>query len=226
MDDSSIAIICTTAAELYSQTKCLLMQAGIESDEEEEDSSDDDSVVSGDDSTRCLFSNMVEDITMYTKCLVDLGASLECPAVDHGNVKQPMALIVRQRLAHDYHAELISAKYPTADDELVTCLGKTSWNRYRRMQLERETNSIDENHVSSAVKSQAADSEFIDSGLGSSVPPVPSSYAESTVSFRTDITGGQRVQIPLLSAEAKRGEKFECNACGKNIRVKSSRAWR
>lgn len=32
--------------------------------------------------------------------------------------------------------------------------------------------------------------------------------------------------IPRLSPEAKRGLPFECNACGKDIRVKDNRSWR
>lgn len=196
----------------------MLLQDDSPSDEEDE-SSDNDSVSSADNQIEVPL--IASDVKMYTECLMDLGPLIECPATDSKKGKEPRTSMIRERLAHEYHVELILAKYPEADTQLAYCLGKTSWDRYQRMKEERETNIL-----YSAAKSQADGSEFVDSGLGTSIPDGASFYAESTVSFMTGVTEGKRVQIPSLSAEAKRGEKFECHACGKHIRVKSSRDWR
>jgi hypothetical protein len=131
--------------------------------------------------------------------------------------------------AHHYHADLVLAKFPKAHSDLVECLGKISWDRYQRMQQEREDNA-NANAVmhapASAVKSLAAISDFQDSGLGTSVPSAPTRYAETVISFMTSIAGGKRVQIPSLSAEAKAGAQFECHACGRHIRATNNRDWR
>lgn len=222
-DDTSTAILRTTAAELYSETKCILLQDNTISDDED-GSSDDDSVSSRDQQSEA--SLIVADIKMYTECLIDLGPSIECPASNYKSGEEPSALVIKERLAHDYHVELILAKYPKADTELAYHLGRTSWNRYQRMQRQREINCDNRNNTDSAAKSQAAGSEFIDSGLGTSLGDGAPTYADSLASVMTGITEGKPVKIPPLSAEAKRGEEFECNACGKYIRVKSFREWR
>jgi len=173
---------------------------------------------------------------MHIDCLVDLSDALEHPAEDPQQHKdEPSVLRVKQRAAHDYHADLILAKFPKAHIELAECLGKISWDRYQRMQQEREINakavvasSVQEQELQGCGnKSHVADSEFQDSGLGTSLPSAPPTrYAETMISYMTSVAEGKRVQIPSLSAEARSGQKFECNACGKLIRAQNNREWR
>lgn len=104
-------------------------------------------------------------------------------------------------------------------------------SRYQRIRDEREANihAQEHDHVHQvpqpAVKSIIADSEFLDSGLGISLP-APTSYAETMISFMTSISGGKRIQIPLLPEEAKIGLKFECMACGKQVKITNNSEWR
>ncbi|CAO2651030.1 Nn.00g093270.m01.CDS01 [Neocucurbitaria sp. VM-36] len=193
--------------------------------------SDSDSDSSGDGFEHSGIKRITEDVKTYTDCLIDLSTALAYPAVDPTDDDEPCVTKVEQRAAHEYHADLILAKYPQANADLVESLGKTSWQRYQRIKQERESNTTApiqfETHMDPATKSHVADSEFQDSGLGTSLPSMPrTTYAETVISFMTSIAGGKRVQIPPLSAEAKAGAKFECNACGKNIRATSNRDWR
>ena len=217
-----------STAEVCNQTKWLL--SGFSESTNDHDSSD--SVTSSDDLERSSMNRIVEDTKTYTECLVDLSAALQCPATNREQEDGPSNLRVQERAAHDYHTQLILAKYPSAQADLIESLGKTSWSRYQRMVLERESNANAQTHAELptqhiATKSHFADSEFQDSGLGTSLPSAPpTTYAETVISFMTSIGGGKRIQIPSLSAEAKSGAKFECNSCGKHIRATTNRDWR
>ncbi len=229
-----LELTCRTA-EIYSQTKWLLESLEATSDNDSDDSSDSDSGSDSDPVGSALKWNtstkFVEDVKVYTECLIDLSAALDRPATDPIHEDEPSVPRIEQRTAHDYHSELIRAKYPQASSALVECLGKTSWNRYHRLQKLRESIVDMEMHgeiqAQSVAKSQVANSEFKDSGLGTSIPAAPSiSYAETVISFMSSVAGGSRVRIPPLSAEAKKGVKFECNACGKLIRATNNHDWR
>ncbi|KAF3033694.1 hypothetical protein E8E12_004226 [Didymella heteroderae] len=132
-------------------------------------------------------SDLVRSIKTYVSCLMDLGLALASPALEPEVDDKPCQIILGQRLAHDYYSDLITAKFPQADTHLLQSLGKINWERYLRMQRERDANAHKEQ---SAISSNKSRSEFQDSGLGTSVPPVQSSYAESTVSFMTSVADG------------------------------------
>ncbi|KAF2131117.1 hypothetical protein P153DRAFT_384331 [Dothidotthia symphoricarpi CBS 119687] len=224
-DDTVIAHLKVTTAQIHDQTKWLLAGDEGTSDGDDDSDSDSDSETLGDEVGSNAFTRLVENIKTYTDCLVDLSPALECPAIDPEHDDEPSVLRVEQRAAHEYHAELILAKYPNASFEMVDCLGKTSWARYQRMQQEREHNVHAYDYEQ---RSRIADSKskFQDSGLGTSIPPANSAYAETVISFMTGVTGGKRVQIPSLPAEAKNGSPFECHACGRRIRATTNREWR
>jgi hypothetical protein len=211
-----------TATELCHQTEWALKDE--HDDTSDSDSDSDSESISLDDSTdNRAMSDFVRSIKTYISCLTDLGSALVCPALEPEVDDKPSQVILGQRLAHDYHTDLITAKYPQADMHLLQSLGKISWDRYLRMQRERDANAHKEQSV---IPSNKSCSEFQDSGLGTSLPPAQSSYAESTVSFMTSVAGGKRVQIPPLTAEAKDGKSFECHACGLRIVVTNNRDWR
>ncbi|KAF2036132.1 hypothetical protein EK21DRAFT_52546, partial [Setomelanomma holmii] len=216
------------ADQIYSQTRWILNSADADLSDSDSDSE------TGIGNEPGGFQTFVKDIKTHLDCLLDLSSALDCPAVDTNTPDEPSILKVEQRAAHDYHADLILAKFPKAHIDLAQCLGKTSWQRYQRMQQEREHNAngnttspAQEQAMASDAKSSLAISEFQDSGLGSSLPSAPPTrYAETVISFMTSITGGNRVQIPPLPAEAKIGAPFECNACGRQVRAFNNREWR
>lgn len=215
--DVTVMHMCSSTAEIYEQTKWL--SKGFDECTSDSDSDSDDTEE---------IKTLAEDVKTYTNCLIDLSTALDSPAVDPIHHDEPCGLKIEQRAAHDYHADLILAKYPKANADLVECLGKTSWQRYQRIKEERESNATAQMHLEApAAKSHVADSEFQDSGLGTSLPSAPrTTYAETIISFMTSIAGGKRVQIPPLSAQAKAGAIFECNACGRHIRATTNRDWR
>ena len=162
---------------------------------------------------------VLEDLKVGIRCLIDLIPSILWPAEDpeHGE-KVRLISFLKERTAHQYYVDLISERFPKADTNLIERLGQANWARFKRGQAEREANvemeTIDIN-LSGSVYSP---SKFHDSGLGSSLP-----YAQSVVSSHVD---GSKSRIPPLSEDAKKGEPFPCDACGRPIRVKSNREWR
>lgn len=163
-----------------------------------------------------------EDIKTYIQCLIDLSSSINCPAMDpeyHDQI--PTLPALEKRNAHDYYADLISAKFPQASPDLVDRLGKANWSRYQRIQAERILNASAEAQdiPQFGAASVLAGSKFHDSGLGSS-------SAATTVSYISSLTDGNRPRIPPLPEEARKGQPFDCDVCGKKIRVRNNREWK
>jgi hypothetical protein len=234
MDNSTAIQLQVQNSQIHSQTRWLLKESDenvSDSDSDGDSSSDSDSSTPGNKGGG--LARFAEDVKMHVQCLSDLSNALESPAIDPEPTDEPSVLKIEQRAAHDYHVDLITAKFPKTQTSLAECLGKMSWDRYQRMQQERESNARniagsapEEEVVASAQKSQIADSDFKDSGLGTSLPAPPTRYAETVISYMTSIAGGKRIQIPPLPADAKTGCQFECNACGRHIRAVNNREWR
>lgn len=218
----------TNAQVVYEQTKFIL--ADLE-DTASDSGSDADSYE--DELDQDNLDSVVDEIKTYTQCLVDLNTALECPAMDpdHGD-NESNILRLGERSVHEYYADLIIAKYPKVDLDIAACLGKVSWDRYQRMQQERNSNLnnhtmySEEQALSMVPKSHLAESAFQDSGLGTSIPAEPSTYAATVISFMSSVSGGKQIQVPPLSTEARDGKAFECNACGKHIKATTNREWR
>ena len=221
--DEALEQLCSAAAELHSQTRWLLTSDDNASDSESE--SDDEAATTSSDTPTNQMTDLVQSVRLYTDCLLDLGTALDCPALEPERQDEPKVVEPEQRQAYDYHTDLIEAKFPRAGLHLLRILGETSWKRYQRLQHERDANAHRRIPSTLGNKSHATSSDFKDSGVGTSLPP-SSSYAETTLSFVTTVTSGKRVQIPSLCEEARKGAHFECNACGKLVRMKSNREWR
>jgi hypothetical protein len=222
------------ALELYVQTKWLVLNdddsdGDSDGDSESEAQSDDAHSESKAAGQMMRAKSMVGKIETYTNCLMAMGSALDCPAPDDEHVDKTGQLSGEQRCASDYHADLIKAKFPQADVLLVHQLGKASWERYQRMQQERELNTNKGIVPTTSNKSHANLSEFQDSGLGTSLAPPVSYYASTIVSARSlmsSITGARGTNLPSLSSEARSGALFDCSACGKSIRAVTNREWR
>jgi hypothetical protein len=223
-DATALALLCTRVSELCSQIRWVLK-------DDELDSSDDESEsdVDLDPHTKATEDSMTRwfrRVKTYVNCLTDLDAALTCPALEPEHDEHHRPLKPEQRSAHDYLTDLIRAKFPKAATDLLINLGQASWTRYQRMQSERETNVQNRLSAVSDWKSHVANTEFQDSGIGTSLSSVPSSYAGSTFSSSASIGGTGRGKIPPLPTEAKDGTRFECMACGKFIRATNNREWR
>lgn len=209
-----------TAVELCDQTRYLLTDStdSAGDSDSESDASDAENVFP--------VTDFVQEVKVYTGYLIDLGSALNSPALEPQPEDAPGVVNLEPRSANGYHTELIKAKFPHADSTLLQHLGEASWERYQRMQKEREVNAYGGVTLAPEARSQIAKSDFQDSGIGTSLPQTPSTYAESVMSFLTSVSGGQRANIPPLPAEAKNGSPFECSACGKYIKAANNREWR
>ena len=218
-----------TAAELYGQSRRLLVCTGTPDSDSESDTSDSEAEPELNEDR-----HWVNRVTTYIECLTDIGIALERPALEPGSREQASLIDLEQRTAHDYHTDLILAKHPQADPDLAQALGRLSWDRYERLQLHRERQAQlakDVGFQAFEGKSRPAGTEFgtefQDSGIGTSLPATVTSYAKTTVSFMTSMTtGGDRIRIPPLPEEAKNGESFECVACCMKVHVTDNRTWR
>jgi hypothetical protein len=217
--DDTIKCLITAATKLDDQTRLLLIDANDENSESESDSES-----SCDEGIADNLQELAQSIKVYTDCLTDLSSALVCPALEPEYDNEPSAVALETHSANDYHTELIRAKFPRAEMILLQCLGRTSWDRYLRMQRERDSNA----HIVSVQDGRScfSKSEFQDSGIGTSLPHGASTYAETIISFATSISGGKRVDIPPLPPGAKKGLPFECNACGNSIKATNNRDWR
>ncbi|PVI03075.1 hypothetical protein DM02DRAFT_670041, partial [Periconia macrospinosa] len=203
---------------LHDQMKYILSNSGedISDSDSDSDSESNQSSSKGDEDRR---TNFMEQIKAYTACLMDLSTALEFPATDPGFGDEPVLPRLEERSAHEYYADLILSKFPKAGTDLADCLGKVSWDRYKRLQATRQRNEHNEAVIITGGAQSTASKSFKDSGLGATT------YAESVISFVSSLSNGQRVQIPPLPAEAKKGERFECSACGDFIIATTNRTW-
>ena len=169
---------------------------------------------------------VLEDLKVGIRCLIDLIPSILWPAEDpeHGE-KVPLISFLKERTAHQYYVDLISKQFPKADTNLIERLGQANWARFKRGQAEREANVEMETININLSGSVCSPSKFRDLGLGSSAP-ARTTYAQSIVSSLSSHMDGSRSRTPPLSENAKKGEPFSCDACGRSIRVKSDREWR
>jgi hypothetical protein len=169
---------------------------------------------------------VLEDLKVGIRCLLDLIPSILCSIEDpEHREKVPKLDFLQERTTHQYYSNLLSKRFPKADPNLIRRLGQANWTRYKRGQAEREANVEKETIDIDPSGSVYSPSKFHDSGLGSSVP-ARTTYAQSIVSSFSSHTDGSRSRIPPLSENAKKGEPFPCDACGRSIRVKSDREWR
>ena len=169
--------------------------------------------------------DILEDLDTYTQCLVDLSPSLAFPATDRANPEEALVgMIVRSREPHQYHANLIGARFPEAAPEIVEHLGRCNLERYKRVSAERIAN-LQTPQLPGKVLDEGTASHFQDSGLGSSLP-AQMDYAPSMTSYFSSSAGGDRPHLPALPEEAKRGTPFTCDACGEMIRVTNKRDWK
>ncbi|KAK0644629.1 hypothetical protein B0T16DRAFT_460662 [Cercophora newfieldiana] len=167
---------------------------------------------------------VLEDLKIDAQCLMDLDPLFMNPALDLPVAKQTAAQTVDWAPEKAY-CEKVRQRFPRASELLVSQLGEANWARYLRLQSQRNTTEEPAQHGDQELESGTiAASKFHDSGIGTSLP-AESSYAETVMTY-TAWAGGSKIRIPPLPEAAKRGDPFDCVACGRSIRAKNSSAWK
>ncbi|KAK2750577.1 hypothetical protein FQN57_002648 [Myotisia sp. PD_48] len=154
----------------------------------------------------------------YSECLIDLNPALEIPAGSFNLFEERPAPPLQQIPAYAKWAELITAKFPSAEPQLVEFLSQIHHQRFIRlfdMRNSKETDNL------SSEKNAA--SSYRDSGLGSSVPS--RNLSEGTVISRA-VTAFRSLETPKLPDVAKEGKYFTCDACSKMLHITEERDWR
>jgi len=170
---------------------------------------------------------ILEDIRTDIECFMDLDPLLKTPIDDLENDGARPSSLLEPHPAQ-FYANLIHARFPRANFDLVDKLGKVNWDRFKRLEAQRssliangESCLFSEHECTETV---AASSKFQDSGLGTSVPAI-TVYA-ATVASWASTADGSCPRIPPLSEDAKKGNPFTCDACGRKIRVSETKMWR
>jgi len=167
---------------------------------------------------------ILEDLKVDVQCLMDLGPLFKNPPLDLSLTKEKAAETIEWAPEKAY-CEKVQQRFPQARSSLVLRLGEANWTRYLRLQNQRNARDEPAESTAQIIDSRTiADSKFHDSGIGTSLPTT-TSYAETVMTY-TAGTDGQKIRIPPLPEDAKRGESFECIACARSIRVASTKSWK
>ncbi|KAK1671438.1 hypothetical protein BDP55DRAFT_752919 [Colletotrichum godetiae] len=207
-----------SATNMVEQLRQLIQEA--EDDHPKSESSTGSSEYDDDD-----IMQITADLETDTQSLMDLDGLFSEPILDAGDNRESIASSLHKWELHEPYKQLISKRFPNADDNLIISLGKANYNRFLRGQKRRNKrvrallNGSDLLHE--IRDSDATSSKFQDSGLGSSVP---SSYAETIMSYHGD--KGSSVRLPPLPKSAMNGSSFLCIACGKPTIAQTKSAWK
>ncbi|RYP54065.1 hypothetical protein DL768_001067 [Monosporascus sp. mg162] len=170
------------------------------------------------------------DLSTATDCLMDLEPLYKDPAFDVEPKASVKGSIFADWKPEQAYCDRIAQRFSQAEEELVSRLGKANFQRYLRCKEERdvagqevptgeETAPVLQDGGAATI---APSSKFHDSGIGSSLPTL--SYAETVMSYGQG--DGRSVRIPPLPEEAKKGNPFECVACGQRITVLTNSTWK
>lgn len=223
VENEYISSLCTTTATILHNLQSHIKDTEQTTSDEESDSTDESDTANNESSESSHYlARLIGAVRRCISCLVDLGMVLRNSA-ESSKPSEELNVAQNHRAANDWHGELITRKYPHADALLLRGFGQVSWTRFVRLQQEREVNADKRTELSlvNATKSLASASDFKDSGLGTSLP-----YAQSTVSFMTSMTSDERLKVPKLPVEGKRGQSFDCTACGRLVKSRNDREWR
>jgi hypothetical protein len=177
-------------------------------------------------------AEVAEDLKTDAQCLMELDPLFRDPVLDLALHKQKH---VQDLKAIDWapekaYCDKVQQRFPKAEALLVERLGQANWARYLRCQEMRDSPievGAQPLQASAADKGDdgtvAANSRYHDSGLGTSLPAA-SSYAETVMTYGAG--DGQKIRIPPLSDEAKKGTPFPCLACGGWVQITNNSAWK
>ncbi|SPO02513.1 uncharacterized protein DNG_05186 [Cephalotrichum gorgonifer] len=201
------------------------MHEGYQDGSDGEDSDSDGSSISPPSD----WNEIAEDLQTDVQCLLDLGPLIKSPAADPVQLSREDKRIPEKLDPHVFYGDSIRVRFPKADPALVDRLARANLERFLKGRADREKNQgVGEMAVMAGTAETVAPytepvSKFHDSGLGTSIN-TGSAYAETVMSYhRKD---GESVRIPPLPEEARKGRPFECVACGKNVVMRTTSAWK
>ncbi|KAK3369286.1 hypothetical protein B0T24DRAFT_358697 [Lasiosphaeria ovina] len=185
-------------------------------------------------------AEVAEDLKTDAQCLMDLDPLFRNPVLDVSTQKEDKALQILEWAPEKAYVDKIQQRFPQADGSLVEMLGRANWSRYLRCQEQRNGTGEEEeeedeaeviyNRAPAAVRASVelhgtiVSSKYHDSGLGTSLPTA-SVYAETVMTY-SGPGEGQKIRIPPLPDEARRGKPFACVACGKTVHISNNRKWK
>ncbi|KAL3295441.1 Ankyrin repeat protein [Colletotrichum asianum] len=176
------------------------------------------------------WDQIASDMRTDVECLIDLEPLIKCPFIDSrkANSNQTQTTETTQWTPLKLYSDRIANRFPVAQAELVERLARANWDRFQRIQLEKERNIVNRDDERVAQEADLTTptetgSAFQDSGLGTSLR-TGSRYAETVMSYKQD--NGHSIKIPQLPPEAKNGTPFCCLACGRRVRIRGDTMWK
>lgn len=190
------------------------------------------------DASGCSRSDILEDISSYTICLMELVPSME-RTLSHGITPKTRYLKGGAPIASSQVSESgrtcmqeIFDMFPKADTKLIDRLREANWKRHTIVRLRMDEVS---SHTTADPGEDRANfrrsSALPDSGLGTS-RPFESAFAASVVSNASTESSNADLQdksrnVSSTPYEVATTEPFQCKICGKMLETTmQSTAWR
>lgn len=193
----------------------------------------------------------LSDLLDYVQLLGELHPSIEAhiPLLEDAPGLTPDE--AADRAAHLLFSDMIRSKFSAAPDTLVDLLGRLNLDRFTRLAESREKNQKNEFEIPETASIELKSSSFLDSGLGSSLPPgssqappsmsvpslhlsgmtdslpgapsrVTSSIVASSLAFT--VAGNSRSKLPRMPANSPT-KPFNCHYCAKKVSFSTKRDW-
>jgi hypothetical protein len=204
--------------------------------DDDDDDDDENNITS-----RPSIDETIENLSKDIERLNDLHVSLTSPLLDLDfDTRDSQMHALQDMNPHQYFANCIRERFPSASLILTDHLGKANLQRCQLLQdmREKQHNQVSEEAILVSIHDNSSKppiSQFFpDSGYASIAATLPvknstaqSAYAQSTVSSKvSSLAEDGRSKYPLLSEEAKAGTPFKCAACGRNIIARRNHEYR
>ncbi|KAF5517519.1 hypothetical protein CGCA056_v011068 [Colletotrichum aenigma] len=122
------------------------------------------------------WDQIASDMRTDVECLIDLEPLIKCPFIDSRkeNSNQTKTTETPQWTPLKLYSDRIANRFPVAQAELVERLARANWDRFQRIQLEKERNIVNRDDERVAQEADLTTptetgSAFQDSGLGTSL---------------------------------------------------------
>lgn len=138
--------------------------------------------------------------------------------------RQPMYL--QERPAYQYYVDLIRGRFPLAGVQLAQELGKSNWDRYNYVLSLSERIQVGVE----VIETTRPQSEFFDSGVGSSAPSDNRITHEALLDCAATIVssraGVSHKRLPPLPDEGRSGNSFDCEICYRKVQMRRTKEWK
>jgi len=193
-------------------------------DGQDEPATSDDTRLRRDDSLAKVASNL----KTLAQALMDMGPLFDEPLPDESFEETAAHIDISTEVSN--LVALIIYVYPKCDKSVASGIANSLLRTLRERRTSRDMAEIstasEDQHplpklVASAKAMTIADSNFVDSALGTSIGT--SSYAETIRSYKGGSDLPVKIELPKLPV---RGQAFRCEACDKIVRVADEKAWK